>query len=469
MDDKQVNLHSGHFRSIVGTENVITDQSTLTLFSLDETGTYRSLPSMVVYPSTSLQISGILKYCNDHDIKVTPRGAGTSLAGNSVSTSRGIILCLSKMNKIISLDLNNHMITVEAGVIGEEMCNYVLEHGLYYPVDPASSGTSLIGGHVMTNAAGPRSYKYGTTKDFVKAMEVVLADGSIINTGGQIDKSSTGYNLTQLMVGSEGTLGIVTKITLKLIKKPVYNNTVLISFETLEDALNAILNLRNSPIDISAIEFIEREALDIVARYEGQPSIMIEDNCAAHLLIELESNNTVNMDLNISLLADVMETLPSLNIMVADSNEQKELLWHMRKLIGHAVRHYSVYREVDTVVPLDKMVDLIHYVQSVGLKYGFVSVCYGHAGNGNIHVNILKENFPEETWNLILRDAVREIFEEVIRLGGALSGEHGIGILNKEFMHLQFTSVELELMRSIKRVFDPKGILNEGKVLPDGD
>ena len=298
-------------------------------------------------------------------------------------------------------------------------------------------------------------------------MELVLSDGTIIQTGTLTEKNSTGYNLTQLIVGSEGSLGIVTSITLGLVKKPPYNNTVLMSFESLEDALKAILLLRNSAVDISAIEFIEREALDIVATYEGHSTIAIENNCAAHLLIELESSSAAAMDQQLSMLAEIMESATYLNIIVADGSEQKELLWRMRKLIGHAVRHYSIYREVDTVVPANKMVSLIQHVKSIGEKFGFKSICYGHAGNGNVHVNILKENIAKAQWHNILKNGVGEIFDEVIRLGGSLSGEHGIGILNKEFMSKQFTEVELDLMRDIKKVFDPKGILNPGKIFPE--
>jgi len=453
--------------SIVGVQYVLSSVDELAIYLTEETGTYTGKASLVVFPQNKEQVSAIMRYCNQHSISVTPRGAGTSLAGNAISLNDGIIMILSSMDKILEIDIENHLITVQPGCIVDSLKNYVDSHGLYYPVDPASSGTSMIGGHVMTNAAGPRSYKYGSTKNYVRALELVLSDGTIIQTGTLTEKNSTGYNLTQLIVGSEGSLAIVTSITLGLVKKPPYNNTVLMSFESLEDALNTILLLRNSSVDISAIEFIEREALDLVARYEGQAAIVIEENCAAHLLIELESSSAAAMDQQLSMLAEIMESATYLNIIVADGSEQKELLWRMRKLIGHAVRHYSVYREVDTVVPANKMVSLIQHVKSIGKKYGFKSICYGHAGNGNIHVNILKDNIDEAQWHNILKNAVGEIFDEVIRLGGSLSGEHGIGILNKEFMSKQFTEVELGLMRGIKKVFDPKSIMNPGKIFPE--
>ncbi len=467
MDASIYDACKSEFISILGVQYVLSSVEELAIYLTEETGTYTGKASLVVFPQNKEQVSAVMRYCNEHSISVTPRGAGTSLAGNAISINDGIIMILSSMDKILEIDEENHLITVQPGCIVDSLKNYVDTYGLYYPVDPASSGTSMIGGHVMTNAAGPRSYKYGSTKNYVRALELVLPDGSIIHTGPLTEKNSTGYNLTQLIVGSEGSLGVITSITLALIKKPAYNNTVLMSFESLEEALKAILMLRNATADISAIEFIEREALDIVARYEGQAAIAIDDNCAAHLLIELESSNAEAMDQNLSILGETMESATYLNVIVADGSEQKELLWRMRKLIGHAVRHYSVYREVDTVVPANKMVSLVQYVKSIGEKYGFKSICYGHAGNGNIHVNILKENISEELWQTILKSAVGEIFDEVIRLGGSLSGEHGIGILNKEFMTKQFSEVELDLMRGIKKVFDPKGILNPGKIFPE--
>jgi len=451
----------------MSSSQIVSDPQILSGYALDETGNFNGSTDIMLFPDNTEQVSGIMKYCNDHGISVTPRGAGTSLAGNASSVSGGILLALSMMNKIISLDPVNKYVVVEAGCIAENLQNYALDQNLYYPVDPASSGTSLIGGHVMTNASGPRAYKYGSTKQYVAGLKAVLADGNVIRTGTITDKNSTGYNLTQLLTGSEGTLAIVTEITLKLVNKPGYNCTVLMSFQTLEHGLEAILKLKSSSIDISALEFMERDALDIVADYEGIQTIAIEDNCAAHLLIEVEAFSQLRLDEYLIQLGELMEQLSHLNIIVADTFEMKERLWRVRKLIGHAVRHYSAYREVDTVVPVDRLTQLIHVVRKTGQKYGFRSICYGHAGNGNLHVNILKEQFTEEEWLKIMKDAVREIFSQVISMGGALSGEHGIGMLNKSFMDLQFSKVELELMKNIKKAFDPNGILNPGKIFPE--
>lgn len=447
-------------------DRIISDLDGLESFAQDETGVFRNSPDLILFPTTTEEVSLILKYCNDNGITVTPRAAGTSLAGNATTFNGGVVVSLVRMNRILRLDANNKFVVAESGCIAEELQNYVAEYGLCYPVDPASSGTSLIGGHVMTNASGPRAFKYGATKNFVKALTAVLPNGEIIRTGTLTEKNSTGYNLTQLLTGSEGTLAIVTEITLNLIKKPAFNNTVLISFEHLEDGLGAILKLKSSSLDISAIEFIERDALDFVADYEGFHSIHLEENCVAHLLIEIEAFSLMKIEDQLIGLSELMEDVKHLNMIVADNSEEKQKLWHVRKLIGHAVRHHSVYREVDTVVPVDKLTLIIEIVKSIGQKYNFRSVCYGHAGNGNLHVNILKENMEEDQWLNVLSGAVREIFTEVIKMGGALSGEHGIGLLNRQFMDLQFTPFELQLMKNIKLAFDPNGILNPGKIFP---
>ncbi|HQW95367.1 MAG TPA: FAD-binding oxidoreductase [Saprospiraceae bacterium] len=441
-------------------------EGTLNEYAKDETGVYQALPGMLVFPEKKEEISFILESCNKLGIPITPRGAGTGLAGNSVSFPGGVLLVLTKMDQIISLDSENGTVTVQPGCIVDNLKEYVARHGWYYPVDPASSGTSLIGGHVSTNAAGPHSYKYGSTKNFVAGLEVVLADGTLIHTGNVVEKSSTGYNLTQLICGSEGTLGIITEITLRLVRPPSLQNTILISFAALEDGLNTIIALKKSRLNIAAIEWMERSAIDIVALYEGKQEINIETNCSCHLLIDMESDSVEEMESNILNLGSLMETLPYINILVSDSEQSREKLWRIRKLIGVAVRHHSTYREVDTVVPVNKLIELIHLVKETGIKYNFHSVCYGHAGNGNIHVNILREDLDDYVWNHVLTEGVHAIFEGVIALNGVLSGEHGIGLLNRPFMPLQFTKDEILLMRQIKKAFDPNNILNRDKVIP---
>ncbi len=442
------------------------DPNALESYSLDETGVYKSLPCAVVFPESTAEVSSILTYCNDNKIPVTPRGAGTGLAANSVPEEGGLLMILSRMDKILDIDSSNGIVTVQPGCIVDVLKQEVRKKGWFYPVDPASSGTSLIGGHVNTNASGPHTYKYGSTRRYVMALEAVLADGTVIRTGSKTEKNSTGYSLSQLLCGSEGTLAVVTEIALKLVPPPRITSTALVSFTSLEDGLNAILRLRSSSVNIAAMEWMERAAIEIVAQYEGEFGVVLEPQCACRLWIEIEANDAEAMEREMYALGDVLSDVPTLDILVSDEDATQQRIWKIRRVIGHAVRHHSVYREVDTVVPVSSMVGLIRIIKDVGNRMGFRTLCYGHAGNGNLHVNVLREDKNDDQWAKILTDGVETLFTEVIILGGVLSAEHGIGLLNRPFMALQFDEAELALMRRIKTAFDPNGILNPGKVIP---
>lgn len=445
-------------------EQILFERADLDQYTVDETGVYHSTPGVIVFPGNTAEVSAILKYCNTNRIPVTPRGAGTGLAGNASCAEGGVLMVFTRMDKILSIDAQNGCIVVQPGCIAEILRQEVQKTGWYYPVDPASSGTSLIGGHVSTNAAGPHSYKYGPTRSYVMAMEIVLPDGTIIRTGSKTEKNSSGYNLTQLLCGSEGTLAAITEITLRLVPPPACTMTALISFPTLEDGLQAIIDLKASDIDISAMEFMERAALDLVVKYEGPEGPGAETACACHVLLDIEAGDSFSMDRQTDKLILKMQKLSHLNVLIADSEDARMKLWRTRQLIGHAVRHYSPYREVDTVVPVDRLITLIEKIKAAGDLYGFNSVCYGHGGNGNLHVNILRENKDDESWNKILTLGVEAIFREVIALGGVLSGEHGIGLLNRPFVPLQFSDAEIQLMKQVKAAFDPNGIMNPGKI-----
>lgn len=450
---------------LAGTENVLLDTPTLTAYSEDETGVYTGIPEAIVKPLNTAMVSAIMAYCNTHIIAVTPRGAGTSLAGGATPSQKGVVLDMSAMNTILKIDKINRMAHVEAGVITQVLAEAVQAEGMYYPVDPASRGSSMIGGNVMTNAAGPHSFKYGSTRQYIISLTAVLANGDVIQTGSQTEKNSSGFSLTQLLCGSEGCLAIVTEIVLRLVSLPSITFAVMASFGSSREAFEAILSVRNCRADVSTLEFMEKGALDLARAYEEMDGD--KDTSAAHLLMELKGNNAAEVQQRLEELGDVLDRHQPLETIVADSAEQNQLLWHLRSIIGRAVRQYSVYREVDTVVPVEALSDLLETVHAIGNRYGFQAVCYGHAGNGNLHINILRENNDDAQWDLICTDAVRKIFEFVISRGGALSGEHGIGLLNKSYMHLQYSGQTLELMRRIKAAFDPNHILNPGKVLPD--
>lgn len=336
---------------------------------------------------------------------------------------------------------------------------------MYYAPDPASRGSCFIGGNIAENSGGPRAVKYGVTKDFVLNLEVVLPNGEIIKTGADTLKNSTGYNLTQLMIGSEGTLGIVTKATLKLIPLPKYNKLILVPFSSAVDACSAVASIFKAGIVPSAMEFMDRNAVDYTIKYIKEAELEMSDNVKALLLIEVDGNQPEPLMDEIQKVLEVVEAHNSdENILFAEDEAQKEKLWFIRRRIGEAVKVNSIYKEEDTVVPRYKLPELLSGVKEIGKKYGFESICYGHAGDGNMHVNIIKGNLTQKQWDNELPLAVREIFQLTVSLGGTISGEHGIGWVQKDYMDIAYQDIELNLMREIKKVFDPKNIMNPSKI-----
>jgi glycolate oxidase len=422
------------------------------------------VPEVVLKPETTEEVSKIMHFCFENNIPVTPSGARTGLSGGALPIHGGVVLSMERFNKIIEIDEKNHQVTVEPGVITQVLQEAVREVGLFYPPDPASKGSCFIGGNVSENSGGPKAVKYGVTKDYVLNLEVVLPNGEIIWTGANVLKNATGYNLTQLIVGSEGTLGIITKIVLRLIPHPTDDLLMLVPFFDAEKACEAVAAIFRAGITPSGLEFMERDALLWTMKYETESVIEVKENHAAHLLIEVDG---FDVDALMKTCEDIMMVLENYDtdeIMFADSQAQKDQLWKLRRKVGEAVKAHSVYKEEDTVVPRYELPKLLSAVKSIGNKYGFKSVCYGHAGDGNLHVNIIKGDLSDDFWNNQLTVAISELFTEVVKLGGTISGEHGIGLVQKPYMSIAFNQVQLDLMRSIKNVFDPKGILNPGKI-----
>lgn len=453
--------------SFVGQKNVSCGEDINARFSADETEDLKFTPELVVCPANTAEVSKVLAYCNQHNIPVTPRGAGTGLAGGCLPVFGGVVLSLHRMNRILHLDEANLQVTVEPGVITEVLQQMLQEKGLYYPPDPASRGSCFIGGNVATNSGGPRAVKYGVVKDYVLNLEVVLPDGTIFMTGANTLKNSTGYNLTQLMVGSEGTLCVVTKIVLRLIPYPRFRYLLLASFNTAEKACEAVSAIFRAGITPSALEFMERDAILLAAAYVGTEPPGIHEHTGAQLLIEVDGFETASMELAVETIYKVLKSFDCTEVLFADNAEQQQQLWHLRRNMGHAVKNQSVYKEEDTVVPRASLPQLLKFVKESGDKYGFRSICYGHAGDGNLHVNILRDQLSGEFWTVKLPEAITEIFTEVKRLQGALSGEHGIGFVQKNYMPISVDEVSLKLMKDIKNIFDPNGIMNPGKVFPD--
>jgi len=451
------------FQKAISDNNVFLDDKTLDEYSHDETEDLKFYPSIVLKPNNTNEISAILKYCNERIIPVTPCGARTGLSGGSLPIMGGVVLSTENLNSIISIDERNMQATVEPGVINQIFRDTVEEKGLFYPPDPASKGSSFLGGNLAENSGGPKALKYGVTKDYVLNLEVVLPTGEIIWTGANVLKNSTGYDLTSLMVGSEGTLGVITKIVFKLISLPTKDITLLVPFDSAENACKAVSAIFICGITPSALEFIERDAIDWTIKYTDI-NMKIEDNVQAHLLIEVDGNDIEQLYVDCEKISDVLNNFNCGDILIADSNEQKDRLWKMRRLVGEAVKSNSIYKEEDTVVPRAELPKLLKGVKKIGEKYGFQSVCYGHAGDGNLHVNIIKGDMSDKKWNNELYKGIREIFTLTKNLGGTISGEHGIGLVQKPYIDIVFSKKEIEIQKEIKKIFDPNNILNPGKI-----
>lgn len=455
---------AAYFQSVLTERRVLIDEATLARCASDHTEDFYFPPKLVLQPTAASEVSEILRYCSTHHIPVTARGAGTGLSGGALPVMGGVVLDMRRMNQILKIDTENFQVVVEPGVITEELQNAVKEVGLYYPPDPASKGSCFIGGNIAENSGGPKALKYGVVKDYVLNLEIVLADGRIMWTGANVLKNSTGYNLTQLIVGSEGTLAIVTKIVLRLLPAPKHDLLLLVPFRSASEACQAVNQIFLSGHTPSALEFMERDALIWSMRFLQDPRVPIPDDIAAHLLIEVDGNHPAQLMQDIESIAELVSQFDIDEPLLAESQDQKNALWALRRKVGEAVKSNSVYKEEDTVVPRAKLPELLRCVKEIGAQYGFQSVCYGHAGDGNLHVNIIRGELSEQDWKENLPIAIRQIFQEVMRMGGTISGEHGIGLVQKEFLDIAFKQGQIELMRSIKNIFDPKGILNPGKI-----
>jgi len=453
------------FSEIIGAGYVLIGHDDLQHYSHDYTEDLSFLPEVVLKPSTAEEISAIMKICNKELIPVTPRGAGTGLSGGALPVRGGVVLSTERLNKIISIDERNFQAMVEPGVINQVFQEAVMEKGLFYPPDPASKGSCFLGGNLAEGAGGPKAVKYGVTKDYVLNTEVVLPTGEVIWTGANVLKNSTGYNLTQLMIGSEGTLGIITKIVFKLVPLPKENLLMLVPFFSAEKACEAVAAIFKSGITPSALEFMERDCIEYVMKYV-YVKIPLKENIAAHLIVEVDGNDKEKLMKECEIISEVLYRYECDEILFAESAQQKADLWRARRSAGEAVKSHSIYKEEDTVVPRAELPKLLSGVKAIGNKYGFRSVCYGHAGDGNLHVNIIKENMSDADWNQKVPIGIREIFNLCVNLGGTISGEHGIGYVQKNYLDIAFNKVQIDLMKGIKTVFDPNGILNPGKIFP---
>ena len=453
--------HLKELENIVGKENVKSDKAHIIAYCYDATRT-RFEPDAVIFPKDKYDISKILKYCNEHKIIVVPRGAGSGFTGGALPASGGIILSLERhMNKILEIDTQNMVGVVQPGVINIDFQKAVEEVGLFYPPDPASEGYSTLGGNVSENAGGMRAAKYGITKDYVMALEAVLPNGEIIRAGKKTIKDVAGYNIAGILIGSEGTLGVITEITLKLIPKPKYKKTYMGIFPDVTKAMNAVFKSLAGGANPVAMEFLD--ALVIKALRE-KLGVDLPEHAGGVLVGDVDGNLEDEITHQLEILKKSFKENGAIDFIVAKNEDESNELWYARRNASPSITIFGNKKlNEDISVPRSKLPQTLEGIYKIGKKYNLTIPCFGHAGDGNIHVNIMCDGNDEEQLANGYK-AVEEIFQFVVDMGGTLSGEHGIGTAKAPFMHIAFSDAEMELFRAVKRAFDPNNILNPFKM-----
>ena len=450
------------FEELIGHTNVRQNLEDLNLAASDYTEDLFYLPEVVLLPDNSAEISSILKYCNSKLIPVYTRGAGTGLSGACLPVKGGVVLSTKRLNKIIDIDIENLQATVEPGVINQDLKNELSSSGLTYPPDPASMGSSTIGGNIAHGSGGPKAVKYGVTRDYVLNLEVVLPTGDVIWTGANTLKNSTAFSLTHLMIGSEGLLGVITKAVLKLVPLKSEELLMLAAFDNAESAAICVNKILLNGFLPAGIELMEKSGVEIVLNQQ-QYNFPTPETAEFFLMIILDGNDQNILMQTAEELYPLLEENNAVEVFLPNNADMAEEWWSVRRKMGEAVKSQSIYKEEDTVVPRSKLPQLLTGVKKIESKYGFRTVCYGHSGDGNLHINILKDNLTDEEWNIEVPKGIREIFQLCKDLGGTISGEHGIGLVQKDYLDIVMTPTHMKLFSGIKTAFDPHNILNPGK------
>ncbi len=431
-------------------------------YSHDELGGIRQMPDVVIQTINTKEVSEVMQYAYENNIPVTPRGSGTGLVGAAVPLNCGIVVDISRMNKMLELDEENLTLTLEPGVLLMEISKYVEEFDLFYPPDPGEK-SATIGGNINTNAGGMRAVKYGVTRDYVRGLEVVLANGDVINLGGKVVKNSSGYSLKDLIVGSEGTLGIVTKAILKLLPLPKKALSLLIPFESLEKAIDTVPKIIKSKSIPTAIEFMQREA--ILAAEEFLGKTFPDKSSDAYLLLTFDGNSTEEIEKDYENVANICLESGALDVLISDTEERQESIWSARGCFLEAIKALTTEMdEVDVVVPRNQIGNFVTFTHELELNENIRIKSFGHAGDGNLHVYILRDELDGKAWHIKVKKIMQMMYDKAKELKGQVSGEHGIGFAKKAYLKQSLPNQCIDIMQKIKLAFDPKNILNPGKV-----
>ncbi len=448
---------------ISGPKAVFNDEETRDKYSRDETIGLSHRPEVVVMPATSKEITDILRLANSEKIPLTPRGLGTGLSGGAVPLHGGIVLSCERMNRILEIDRDNLMVITEPGIITGQLQATVEAEGLFYPPDPASLESCSIGGTVAEGAGGSRAVRYGTTKDYVSGLEMVLPNGEMIRTGGKVVKDVTGYNLTQLIIGSEGTLALVTQITLRLIPLPRQRMDLLVPYPSIEKGTQTVSEIIEAKIVPTAIEFMERNCFDLAEEFIKRK--LVFRDAAAHLLITLDGNHQEALEESRDRIGEICERNEAFEILVATNRTAMERMWEGRKCLFEAANHVGgMYRSLDVVVPRSRIPALVEKVRQTSENHRIKAMAFGHAGDGNVHVLFFKGQLADKEWESRIDQAENNLYSDTVALGGRITAEHGIGLLRKPYMSMNLESSLIEVLYRLKRAFDPNNVLNPGKI-----
>jgi glycolate oxidase len=450
-------------RDISGAKAVMNSEEMRDKYSRDETIGLSHRPEVVVLPATQKEIKDILHLANMENIPITPRGLGTGLSGGAVPLFGGIVLSLERMNKLLEIDRENLMAVTEPGIITGELQEMVEAESLFYPPDPASLESCSIGGNVAEGAGGSRAVRYGTTKDYVQGLDMILPDGKSIQTGGKVVKDVTGYNLTQLIIGSEGTLAVVTRIILRLIPLPKLRLDMLVPFDSMKKAAQTVSEIIEAKIVPTAIEFMEKNCFELAENHIKRKLAFRE--AAAHLLVTLDGNHQMALEESRNRVGEICERNGAYDIYVAMTRPDIERMWEGRKCLFEAANNVGgMYKSLDVVVPRSTIPSLVEVIKSISEKHSIEAMTFGHAGDGNVHILLFKGKLGDEQWEKNIEIAQKKLYQETINLGGRITAEHGIGLLRKDYLTMNLGSNQVEVLKDLKKAFDPNSILNPGKI-----